>query len=596
MVDSSMLILESPSLAMWERFQRGEDLRKVVELQPLLLRWQRCRDLGAQGDGPSAPVSVSSGDLAVRRDRAAAVFAEAGPILDRVTTGLTSRGVVALLADVDGVILLQRGGGKFLTAADRARIVEGSQWNEATRGTNAVGTALAEQRAVAVKGRAHYERAAHGLFCYGSPIKDPSGQVVAVLDVSGKLADDDPSFGFAIETAAAAVERVLRARAYSASVPGGLRLIESMLQRCAMAALIVEAPGVITHVNDKAGQVFGVAPVQCEGRSVESLFGVPYQTLCDEALSPGRGAVRVETDVVTCHAELEPLFLAPGRPFAMVVYLEPDVPFSVQRRDESGPSRRPSAPLMDAVTALRGSDPAFTLAKIEAERLSSSDEAFMVVGETGAGKKRVVRAIHETSRRREAPFVVVDCARLAASAVEELLFGRARSGTSRAAVGAVEQNVGGTLYLEGAALLPSSVHAALAALIRFGTYRRVGEARVRRADVRVVLASDAPRSALGRELLEVMPARNVITLPALRNRSDKVELAIGALREDDPAGDDPWELSDEARARISRYEWPGNLAELFPMIKLARTLAGASRIVGERELTSAANKLRPKAG
>ncbi len=93
-----------------------------------------------------------------------------------------------------------------------------------------------------------------------------------------------------------------------------------------------------------------------------------------------------------------------------------------------------------------------------------------------------------------------------------------------------------------------------------------------------------------------MPARNVITLPALRNRSDKVELAIGALREDDPAGDDPWELSDEARARIARYEWPGNLAELFPMIKLARTLAGASRIVGERELTSAANKLRPKAG
>ncbi len=143
--------------------------------------WGRALALGVRADSEAYPAGTNGSDLAHRRDRLADVLREERAMLDPIAARLAQPAFVAIVADPDGVILASRGGGDFTDPAARVRLVEGARWSEDARGTNAIGTAIVEKRAIAVIGEAHYEaRKYKGLFCYATPVCDPYGDIVAV--------------------------------------------------------------------------------------------------------------------------------------------------------------------------------------------------------------------------------------------------------------------------------------------------------------------------------------------------------------------------------------------------------------------------------
>ncbi|MFP2925573.1 GAF domain-containing protein [Pyxidicoccus sp. 3LG] len=180
----------SASPLLWEQFFVGTlDVDGGVhpELHPILTRWQRSRTLGAPSTGlPGEGPSVGRLELVERRARLEPVWHEVAGMMEALAAAPLPSGRVALLADRDGVILATRGsGGDFRNHADEVRLIEGACWDETSRGTNAIGTAVAEASAVAVVGSAHYAQRHHGLVCYAAPVHDPFGELVAVLDVTG---------------------------------------------------------------------------------------------------------------------------------------------------------------------------------------------------------------------------------------------------------------------------------------------------------------------------------------------------------------------------------------------------------------------------
>ena len=154
-----MLYLRSPEKSAWEHFMAGESPNIGEALSRC---WRRSLSKGADRLDP-----VKSQEANER------IWRHVEPVLEGLSQQLTSGGFVGIWADLDGIILRRRGGGAFLSTAQKLELSEGANWNEATRGTNAIGTALDEQCEVAVIGHAHLQRPNHQLVCYAAPIRSP---------------------------------------------------------------------------------------------------------------------------------------------------------------------------------------------------------------------------------------------------------------------------------------------------------------------------------------------------------------------------------------------------------------------------------------
>jgi transcriptional regulator of acetoin/glycerol metabolism len=573
----SVLLLDEPSRALTERFHSGLVSPDSLGEHPVLSRWARVARLGLAPDSDGYPEGERGSALVVRRDRIDDAFREESVLLDQVAGELSTPDVVALLADPDGVILASRGGREFQTDAGRARLVEGARWSEMARGTNAIGTAAAEGKAVAVVGRAHYELRIGDLFCYATPLRDAYGEVVAVLDVTGAMSHHDPAFAVAVQVAGTALEGALRARAFARAHAGGIPLLERLVARCGSPALVAEASGAVRLANDAARAV-----LRGRGTSLtcERIFGMPFQRLASMAFGGTRGA-RFEAGGASFAVELDPLLGHEGQALAIVVYLDP----IAARRPAPAPARAPQVPetVHPAFAPLVGTDPAFLQAKALAQRFAATALPVLLLAETGTGKELFARAVHGASARARGPFVALNCGAITESLLESELFGHAPgafTGASRAgSEGKIGAASGGTLFLDEIAEMPEALQSVVLRVLDDGTYYRVGDGRPRRSDFRLVCATsrDLPamvaQGAFRRDLFFRIHGA-CVRIPPLRERNDRLLLAKALLA----AGD---VLAEDASLWIERHPWPGNVRELKSALLHAQALAGGGPIASE---------------
>jgi DNA-binding NtrC family response regulator/tetratricopeptide (TPR) repeat protein len=225
-----------------------------------------------------------------------------------------------------------------------------------------------------------------------------------------------------------------------------------------------------------------------------------------------------------------------------------------------------------AVSGLVGQSAAMQSLFHTLDRAALFDLTVHVCGETGTGKERVAQALHQRSPRAARPFVTVNASSLGDDLFESEMFGHLR-GSFTGAVSDREGHVasaeGGTLFLDEITDLSPRAQAKLLRLLEQKEYRRVGESRMRQADVRFVTASNVPleqRVAEGRFRADLMYRLNraVLVVPPLRERGDDVAflarhfLRRAAARARVPAP----VLAAEAERVLRGYAWPGNVREL----------------------------------
>ncbi len=597
-----MLVLDEPSPSLTDLFHEGH--LPPGEKHPVLARWERAARLGIVPDGTELPEIAGHAELVERQDRLEDALREESALLERVAGELTSRDVMTLLADPEGVVLASHGGGVFKDAFSRVRLVEGGRWSESARGTNAIGTAAAERKAVAVVGRAHYETRISDLFCYATPVIDPYGDLVAVLDVTGRMDRHDPAIAIAVQTAGTVLEHALRERAFGRLGGGGLPVLERLVARHRSPALIVEASGRVRVANDAArdvlcaaraggaGQVSRPLPrIRANGGALvcEQILGIPIHVLTRLVL-PGK-ARRLEVHGTAFSVEVDPLLGRDGRMLALVVYLEP----IAQRLRSATPalSFRGSEPAHPAFASLFGTDPAFVQATAVAQRFARTELPVLLLAETGTGKELFARAIHGASARARGPFVALNCGTISGGLLESELFGHAPgafTGASRdGAEGKIGAANGGTLFLDEIADMPEAAQTALLRVLEDGTYHRVGDARPRKSDFRLVCATsrDLPafveRGTFRSDLFYRINGA-CVTIPALRERNDRLALArwlLAEIRAKAGGGAADVDLDPDAASWIERHAWPGNVRELKNALHHALVLAGGGPIARE---------------
>jgi len=204
--------------------------------------------------------------------------------------------------------------------------------------------------------------------------------------------------------------------------------------------------------------------------------------------------------------------------------------------------------------------------------VAPTDSTVLIQGETGTGKELFARAIHNLSRRRNGPLVILNCAAIPAGLLESELFGHERgafTGAMTQRIGRFEMANGGTLFLDEIGDMALDLQAKLLRVLQEQTFERLGSARTSRADVRVVAATN-------RDLLQMVEEKQFradlyyrlsvfpVSLPALRDRPEDIPelawhfIAKYAARMNKVID----EISPDTLAAMTAYDWPGNVRQL----------------------------------
>jgi DNA-binding NtrC family response regulator len=206
------------------------------------------------------------------------------------------------------------------------------------------------------------------------------------------------------------------------------------------------------------------------------------------------------------------------------------------------------------------------------ERIAEANSAALITGETGTGKELVARAIHYNSSRADRPFVTVNCAAIPQTLLESELFGHARGAFTDARQdkpGRFEEAADGTIFLDEISEMSPGAQAKLLRALQDGEYSRIGENRVRKAEARVVaatnidLAAAVESGAFRKDLffrVNVLP----INLPPLRERREDIPLLIRHFL-DVSCRHNSISLKSFSTAAMNtliNYSWPGNVREL----------------------------------
>jgi NtrC-family two-component system response regulator AlgB len=234
------------------------------------------------------------------------------------------------------------------------------------------------------------------------------------------------------------------------------------------------------------------------------------------------------------------------------------------------------------------SHPAMQLAVDLARQAAPSEATILLRGESGTGKSVLARAIHAWSRRADRPLGVVSCPLFPSELLESELFGHAKgafTGAVRDFPGRIAACEGGTLFLDEIGDLPLALQPKLLRFVQDKDYERVGDPVPRRADVRLIAATNldldrAVKEGRFREDLYYRLAVIPIDIPPLRDRPDDVEaLALRLLSFHARANHRAFAGFTEAALRLLRgYTWPGNVRELRNIVERAVILCRAERI------------------
>ncbi|MBK8169166.1 MAG: sigma 54-interacting transcriptional regulator [Sandaracinaceae bacterium] len=224
-----------------------------------------------------------------------------------------------------------------------------------------------------------------------------------------------------------------------------------------------------------------------------------------------------------------------------------------------------------------------------AEQVAATPTPVLVLGETGTGKERLSRAIHEWSPRAEQPFVTINCAAIPTGLLESELFGHVKgsfTGATRDRTGRFQMANGGTLFLDEIGELPSELQAKLLRVLQESSFEPVGSDRTVKVDVRIIAAThvDLQRAiANGRFREDLYYRLNVfpLTLPPLRERLEDLPLLCESLLTEQSrrTGQKRVRVTAEGIAKLAHHHWPGNIRELANVLERA-TILSHSRELG----------------
>ena len=562
MVRKPLVLAADLTQARRQFFDRG--WRPAGEVPETILdSWTRCQRLGLPVNKRAQIEPVATATLKQIRERNERLWRLARGELDYLAADARATGSMVILTDAHGWILDADGDREFLDKAGRVSLAPGACWEESQVGTNAIGTAIVEGRALEVRGGEHY-KAPHGILsCSASPIFDPFGQMLGVLDITGDArAAQDHALALAQLAAANIEHRYFEEGIEDCQI---LRVhADRALLGSAREGVLAFRDGLLVAAN-QAGLALFELPRTALGK-------VPFaQLFADRGFDSRQLATLLDRD---------------GRPLHGRWDSDQRRRSATHRRvDGSARGAEPDnadQPLFDA-NLIR------ELAR--ANRVLAADLPVLLRGETGTGKEVFAREMHRRSERADKPFVAVNCAALPEGLIEAELFGYeegAFTGARRSGnPGLLRQAEGGVLFLDEIGDMPLALQPRLLRVLQERELTALGGGKPIRLDFALICATHQDLPALieqgrFRADLYYRIAHHEVQIAPLREVADRAALIERLWR---PLADGRL-LEAEVLAAMSHYQWPGNWRQLSACLRTIAALSDPGERIGIDSLPS----------
>lgn len=560
--------------------------------------WQRSLKAGLDPCTYEAEAPhISAPQLARIRERERELIDYATPAMTYMASQARDSGSIITLSNADGVHLYTCGDANFVDRASRVHISPGASWNEAHRGTNAVGTALALGAPIVVTGGEHFFSCHEFLTCAAAPISDSRGQLLGILNISGVRTSCHPhTFGL-IRATAQMIENRLFLERHGADVRLHFHPLAEGIGTLAEGLIAVNYDGWLVGANPAGLALLSRKSNDLNRVRIDQIVGIGIDALIDWAK----------------RCADQPLFLPRGAQGGLFVRVEMSRhPVTVVMPQVSDPSV-PTLP-SDALQQLDTGDARMTFSVNRARRVMDKDIPLLIFGESGVGKELFAKAVHQSGSRKDGPFLAVNCAALPENLIEAELFGYASGAYTGArkegSPGLIREANGGTLFLDEIGDMPYALQARLLRVLQERVVNPLGGGRAVSIDFALISATNCHlKEAVdaGRFRADLYYRINgmTLTLPPLRERSD-FNLLVASLLETFGPNRRVGLTHSVAKAFASHF-WPGNLRELANVLRTSCALLADNEtcidwmhlpedLIKEFEQRMDGNNLKPRPG
>lgn len=373
----------------------------------------------------------------------------------------------------------------------------------------------------------------------------------------------------------------------------------------------IDSAGVIDTFNPRAGEIFGRESYKAVGKPLGELF--PAMDLIETVRNgtPLQGEV-MGVNGITIVANAIPIMINDELVRVIITFQKVShIQKMEQRIREELYLKGHTAE--NGFEDIIGTSESIRWAKEEAQNYAQVDSPILIYGETGTGKELFAQAIHNASRRKNKPFVAVNCAALPENLLESELFGYvegAFTGAKRKGkMGLFEQAHKGTIFLDEICEISTEIQARLLRVIQEGKVRRLGDDKLTHVDVRVIASTNKDLYALVesdgfREDLYYRINVLNLNLPSLWERKEDIALLVGYFinKYRHKFKSSVEGISKEGAALLTGYSWPGNIRQLENIVEriMVKTKEGYITTHGVRDvvrmLPGAAKLIHPDRG
>ncbi len=536
-----------------------------------------------------SPVLRSDLDGSIEQNRGLSTYAV--PVMQTLYEQIVNTHSMVVLTDAQGTILHSMGDDDFIEKADRVALCPGVAWSEQSKGTNAIGTAIAEQVPTLVHADQHYLTINHFLTCSAAPIIDHQGKLIGVLDVTGDHRSFHKHTMALVRMSAQMIENQLFSAAFQDSITLHFHSRPEFIGTLMEGIASFSMTGRFLSANRCGLFQLGLPLSALQTHTFSSLFGMPVSALFDHyrTASPTLLDLCLHNGVrVSARASLRTpnLFFQSGvieaerRPRA-------DVPEArAEESDDVAQRRR-----LSSLHYLDTGDEKLSALIRKVNLVKGRDIPILITGETGTGKELLAQAIHNDSPRASGPFVAVNCASIPETLIESELFGYedgAFTGArKKGSTGKILQANGGTLFLDEIGDMPLPLQARLLRVLQERLVMPLGSNKSIPVNVALICATNRNlremiAKAQFREDLYYRLNGLVVRLPPLRERND-IDVVIGRLVSTESNGH-PFTVSPEVMDLFKRHNWPGNFRQLTNLLRTAMVMAGPDRVVRPEHL------------
>lgn len=564
----------------WEIFIKTGKLDKIRNVRTEVLSgWRRSMKRGID-PYKLYPVSLTAKKLEQRLAENKEFIDISSPFLDALTHNLEGSGFRVDLLDKDLYILKQFGEPEILDTARKQKSYPGVSRSEQNTGCNAINLAAALGRPVQLAGPEHYNAQLQYWTCSATPIFDPNGAMLGVVNIAGHYLKVHLHTLGMTTALGKAIEFSLHQNQLRKEKELAGKYVESIINSTFDGMIALDGKGLITFINRTAGEILDVKPQDVVNQPAELVLG--SQSSIVEALRTGETYLNKE--------------LVLDKPNKRKIVFGNVVPITDNNRVngvlavfKALNQARGLVKNMAGFKAyfnfedLKGNGSYFNQVINLARQAAPLPSSILILGESGTGKEMFAQAIHNASSVSNGPFVGINCAAIPAELIESELFGYeggSFTGARREGQqGKFQLAAGGTLFLDEVNAMSVTMQAKLLRVLQNLRFTRVGGINEISLQARIIAASNSDlwdEVSYGNFREDLFYRLNVITIeiPPLRERKEELDDLIEHFcRKHAKKLNFDFSISERAINIMKDYHWPGNVRELENVIERCAVLA-----------------------